>query len=537
MKKSKLFIVLAVAFCFFLSAFALVGCGGGGGDKSTKGLLYEQIEGTKNYRVKSLGEATDTDIVIAKKYKGGNVVEIADRAFDKEAITSVKIPSTIKRIGDKAFENCTSLVSVDIPDTVTFIGINAFKNCVALKNIALPSNLSRISAETFSGCSSIEQLVLPESIINISNEAFKDCSKLTNVVIPSAVTIINHSAFENCTLLASVSMSEGITKISDYAFKNCKALTEITFPDSLRELGKEVLAGCVSLTKMKVPFIGSHLTLPRNPTRYTFGYFFGEEECEGATATEQLYFDDSSGQTTTMGAVYYIPTGLTEVTVTSADLPYSAFYNCRNLEKIVLGPGVKELGMKAFYVCTAIQTIEMEAVVTIDKFAFACCAEMESITLNEGVLHIGQQAFAECYKLKEITIPDSVKTLGDALFYHCEALERVVFQKIPRALPSGFFAACTALASYEVPEGVEEIGYQAFTDCTSLTTLVIPTSVTKIGYEMFWACENLTTITYKGTMAEWEQIEINEYWNFHCRVEKIVCSDGEIAVESEFLEM
>jgi len=38
-------------------------------------------------------------------------------------------------------------------------------------------------------------------------------------------------------------------------------------------------------------------------------------------------------------------------------------------------------------------------------------------------------------------------------------------------------------------------------------------------------------------MAQWAEIEIDEYWNFHCRVEKIVCSDGEIAVESEFLEM
>lgn len=44
--------------------------------------------------------------------------------------TNYIIPNSVTNIGDKAFEDCKSLVSIKIPNSVTYIGDKAFQNCI-----------------------------------------------------------------------------------------------------------------------------------------------------------------------------------------------------------------------------------------------------------------------------------------------------------------------------------------------------------------------------------------------------------------------
>ena len=59
--------------------------------------------------------------------------------FDKDKTTLIAyrskdtnyiIPNSVTNIGDKAFEDCKSLVSIKIPNSVTYIGDKAFKTCI-----------------------------------------------------------------------------------------------------------------------------------------------------------------------------------------------------------------------------------------------------------------------------------------------------------------------------------------------------------------------------------------------------------------------
>ena len=62
-----------------------------------------------------------------------NLESITSNAFqDCENLTSVTFPSTLKTIGDYAFEN-TSLSAITIPTNVTSIGEQAFSNCKLTK--------------------------------------------------------------------------------------------------------------------------------------------------------------------------------------------------------------------------------------------------------------------------------------------------------------------------------------------------------------------------------------------------------------------
>ena len=66
------------------------------------------------------------------------VAAIKANAFQgSQTLKQVKIPDSVKTIGNHAFKNCTSLTSVVIPKKVTKIGKQAFYNCKKLKNITI----------------------------------------------------------------------------------------------------------------------------------------------------------------------------------------------------------------------------------------------------------------------------------------------------------------------------------------------------------------------------------------------------------------
>ena len=74
------------------------------------------------------------------------------------------------------------------------------------------------------------------------------------------------------------------------------------------------------------------------------------------------------------------------------------------------------------------------------------------------------------------------------------------------------FRDCTSLESVTIPAGVTKIGFSAFGNCTSLKSVTIPASVKTIGDFAFLGCKNIKTVQYRGTLAQWCQMD-NTYYN------------------------
>ena len=104
--------------------------------------------------------------------------------FDKDKTTLIAyrskdtnyiIPNSVTNIGDKAFEDCKSLVSIKIPNSVTYIGDKAFWKCISLNSINIPNSVTNIGNFAFSWCKSLTSINIPDSVTYIGKDAFNKC--------------------------------------------------------------------------------------------------------------------------------------------------------------------------------------------------------------------------------------------------------------------------------------------------------------------------------------------------------------------------
>lgn len=104
----------------------------------SEGLEYtEQTQnGETVYVVSGIGTCTDTALYIPPTYQGCRVVEIQMNAFSlNKNITLVVLPSTIRKIGQLAFLECSNLQAVEFNQGLESIGDWAFSECDNLQKV------------------------------------------------------------------------------------------------------------------------------------------------------------------------------------------------------------------------------------------------------------------------------------------------------------------------------------------------------------------------------------------------------------------
>lgn len=181
-----------------------------------------------------------------------SVTSIGNRAFSGcSGLTEVTIPNSVTSIGGDAFFNCIGLTSMTIPNSVTSIGKNAFQNCSGLTSLTISSSLTSINDCTFSGCSGLTSVSIPGSVTSIEWAAFSDCINLAEVTIPNSVSSIGQIAFRDCTSLTSVTIPTSVTSIGESAFTR-SGLTSVTIPGSVTSMGRYAFSACVSLTSVNI---------------------------------------------------------------------------------------------------------------------------------------------------------------------------------------------------------------------------------------------------------------------------------------------
>jgi len=371
-------------------------------------IIPEGTTAIKNYAFSSnFGSVTSIKIPASVK-------SIGDRAFSAcIGIESISIPDSVTTIGEYAFSGCSGLKSVTIPNSVTKLGVYLFQNCSNLTSVSLPTTLSNIDEGVFSGCSKLASFSFSTSIVSLGKSAFSGCAALVLNTIPATINSIGESCFSGCIGLKSIVIPSSVSVINNTVFSGCTGLSSIQFPSSLSSIGYQAFLGCNGLTS---------IIIPRNTT-ITYNAF---QNCKGLVIATTTYAYNSG----------------------------NIFEGCVNLKTIVIPSGVT----------------------SIRDYAFYNCSTLDSINVPTSVNSIGSNAFNGCSSLKKFSLPQSLNSMSDYALANCSSLTSIILPAKLSVISNNCFSRCTSLTSVTLPVSVNTISSYAFDGCTGLNSIFVDNS-------------------------------------------------------------
>ena len=172
---------------------------------------------------------------------------IGDNAFDNRSLTGpLVLPEGLDSIGKEAFQK-NFITEVTIPESVRAIGVTAFYQNQSLKSVTLNNRMELISESLFNSCKNLAVVHGGKNVKNIAYRAFYSCDSLRSIKDFVPVTI-GQAAFSNCRKLENFNFSR-IKSIGYESFYQCNSLKEADLT-TLTAIGNSSFCACTSLKKV-----------------------------------------------------------------------------------------------------------------------------------------------------------------------------------------------------------------------------------------------------------------------------------------------
>ena len=452
-KLVKRILVLCLAV---LSATCFVACDSCGGEEQPKvELEYTLIDDGYSVSLKKGSPTVDFTVTVPAEYNGLPVTEIENKGFaNRMFLTEVKMPNTIKKIGDEAFAN-TGITTITMPSTVEEIGKYAFGSCKYLEEVVILDDFSGWYDISFSKGDILDDVVTAYSYdIYSSNPVHLGATlKIKNgettietdeIIVPGSVEKIGVAQLYGFNV-NQITIEEGVKEIGEGAFAFVKSANKITLPNSLQKIGASAF-NSIEVSEIQ---LGEGLEIIEKDAFY------------GSTITKIT-----------------IPDSVTSIGM-------RAFQNCADLKTVQLGSGLEKISSYMFADSGITEITIPENVLEISSFAFVGALSLKTVNFSEGLEKISDNAFAECSALEKVVLPASLSTVETSIFY-----------------------ACTALTDIDFGDGITEIPNQMVYGCVSLTKVRINKKVKFINQSAFTYCEELKNVYYTGTKIEWDNVWI-----------------------------
>ena len=195
-----------------------------------------------------------SDIVVPNDIDGIPVTYVRGLTAD---LTSIKLPSSLIKIKDDAFNSMNTLKSLVIDrgaPNLNELGERSFSGCSNIEELDLSnSKLTSIPEGAFAYCKNLKTIKLPSTITSIGDEAFYNCQSLTNIegLDKCNLKSIGSAAFSNCKALENLDFSQStFTNVPSKAFNGCSALAKITLPNTLTTIGGYAFYACYGIPQL-----------------------------------------------------------------------------------------------------------------------------------------------------------------------------------------------------------------------------------------------------------------------------------------------
>lgn len=195
-----------------------------------------------------------SDIIVPNDIDGVPVTYVRGLTAD---LTSIKLPSSLIKIKDDAFNSMDTLKSLVIDGgapNLNELGERSFSGCSNIEELDLSnSKLTNIPKGAFAYCKNLKTIKLPSTITSIGDEAFYNCQSLTNIegLDKCNLKSIGSAAFSNCKALENLDFSQStFTDVPSKAFNGCSTLAKITLPDTLTTIGGYAFYACYGIPQL-----------------------------------------------------------------------------------------------------------------------------------------------------------------------------------------------------------------------------------------------------------------------------------------------
>lgn len=456
-------------------------------------------------------------ILLTKVIYDLDVVAIAGRTLYENGnatfvdVESVSIGKNILEIGEAAFQHSKNLKSVILPNTITAIPRGCFYGCESLETISLPNTISSIGEYAFYR-TALKQISLNN--VFIGYRAFGECYALEYVSLshtktingtiegtvwnpssspyPSGVSNPRADEFYRCMNLQTLIVGPGIFEIGDSAFdawaydgtyidgRKTKWLQKLELSEGVTNIGQYAFR--------RQPIV--HLAIPKSCE------LIGDFAFEGNTNLESLVLGN----------------GL-------KDIGDRAFYGCGSAPSaskmsLVIPPSVQTIGYRAFAQMDNVTNLVIQGISKACQSQFEYTTNIVSLSFGAGVreiedsfcsassyfrlrnlkklrfesddlLRIGSYAFSGCAELEELVLPRKIEELGDAAFRYLKRLKDVHVVD----------------SSLTLPKSLVSCGKQVFYECESITNrVVLEEGFSALSDEMFSHCKSIPSVVLPNSL-------------------------------------
>ena len=412
-----------------------------------------------------------------------DIREIPKLAFDLTVgLKKIEIPSSVKKIGDSAFE-LSAVSEIKFNEGLETIGNLAFKTWGSFEKITLPSTVKSVGEQCFNSNKPYD-IELNDGLEHVGKQAFVGEFDSKSVIIPASVTEIGEMAFGYKSYFGKKAENFTIYGYRGTAAETYANENGFTFvPLDLVEF--ERFEDTTSTSPVYDVTVHSGAVVEER--QYAELY---EEWSEDHYWINKLTFDargvapitiNDYGFAGANGAPGYIRT---IDFIGSGDVVFgSQVFNFTGIESLTLPANVKfkDNAEGIFTSCLRLKTADIYCDV-VPKM-FDDCNSLETVNFKGNTTSIPYAAFRNC-NIKRLDIPSSVKSIGEEAFF-----------------------GSYQMAAVTLHSGLSSIGAKAFYD-NNFKFVIIPASVTSIGEKAFGYISDSKTIDgftiygYRGTAAE-----------------------------------
>lgn len=374
------------------------------------------------------------------------------------------LPSTIYYTDDDDVPEPT-------PYTVTELRFSPYGNSVTSVNnnytaLVLPDTLTDIGG-SLSGFKNVTEITIPGSV-KVFNATLQYMKQLRTLTFEEGVEeIASGSVVSGCKNLTTIHLPSSLQKLSGTGtFSGASALTDITLPEGIAITEGSTFSECTSLKSITLP--ASITTIP--------SYMFA-----GCSALERV---TAKGTITAIGnSAFKSDTALTEI----PDLSQ-----------------VTSIGDRAFYGCSALKTVDLHSVTTMEYGAFQGCDALSGEIDLSNLEEIPGHAFCYDPNITSVITCPTLRSIGDWAFIWA-GISTISLPETLNSIGTYTFYKASLSGTVALPDSLTQLGASAFSGCEEVNAIQIGSGLKDIPANAFAGCTNLKTITVNN---RWEDVTI-----------------------------